>query len=156
MPAPFRKILVAVDFSPSSRAALGWALSIAERYRVPVHVLHAWDVPAPLRPDLTVWSGDVRTSLEEHTRLESERSMRQFLDDMKLASRSDVTSEVKQGPAHAVILATADAGGFDLVVMGTHGRTGLSHLVLGSVAEKVVRHARCPVLTVRAPVSAAE
>lgn len=147
------KILVPVDFSPSSRLALDHALVLAERFGARVHVFHAWDLPGYLRPDLTVWSGEVSQSLAEHARADAEKSMIGFLEDAGIASRDDVTHEVVSGTPFTAVLEKARDGAFDLVVMGTHGRTGLSHLVMGSVAENVVRRATCPVLTVRAPES---
>lgn len=147
----FQRILVPVDFAPSSKSAVACALSLAERYQATVHLLHTWELPVPLRPDLMVGSGNVQASLEEHARLESERCMREFLSDMELTERKGVSSEVRQGITHSAILEIADAKQFDLIVMGTHGRTGLSRLMLGSVAEKIVRYAKCPVLTVHAP-----
>jgi nucleotide-binding universal stress UspA family protein len=104
-----------------------------------------------LRPDLTVWAGEVSATLAEHTRSEAERGMKEFLERCGAAGRAKLTSRVLPGPAYQVIVSAAEEGAFDLIAMGTHGRTGISHLVLGSVAEKVVRHAKCPVLTVRAP-----
>ncbi len=147
----FNKILVPVDFSPSSKLALEYALTLAERFGGSVHVLHAWEVPAYLRPDLTVWSGEVSATLADHAHAEAERALLQFLADMKLVGRKNVTSQIISGSPYATILAIAEEGKYDMIAMGTHGRTGLSHLVLGSVAEKIVRHSKCPVLTVRAP-----
>lgn len=62
-----------------------------------------------------------------------------------------MTSQVLLGPPYATILAAIEEGNYDLVVMGTHGRTGLAHFLLGSVTERVLRHSKVPVLTVRAP-----
>jgi nucleotide-binding universal stress UspA family protein len=142
-----RKILVPVDFSVSSTRAFEHALALASRFGSSVHVLHAWEVPAYLRPDLTVWAGEVSATLAEHAAREATKSMTEFL--ALAAPAHQVTSAVVAGPPYETIIATAKEGAFDLIAMGTHGRTGLTHLVLGSVAEKVVRHAECPVLTVR-------
>ncbi|HEX4335128.1 MAG TPA: universal stress protein [Polyangiaceae bacterium] len=146
-----QKILVPVDYSPSSRLALEWALSLADRLDSTVHVLHTWEVPAYLRPDLTVWSGEVSETLADHTRVEAEKGMRLFLADANAAERPNVTSQVVGGAPYSTIIAMATEGAFDMIAMGTHGRSGVAHLVMGSVAEKVVRHAPCPVLTIRAP-----
>jgi universal stress protein A len=147
---PIRKILVPVDFSDSSEFALRYALALAEKLDVPsIDVLHAWDLPGYLRPDLTVWAGDVSGSLAEHARREADEGMSQLFERLGLAERADVRSFVLSGTPYATILSTLEEDGYDLVVMGTHGRSGLSHVLLGSVAERVVRHAPCPVLTVR-------
>jgi nucleotide-binding universal stress UspA family protein len=75
--------------------------------------------------------------------------MREFLADAKVGENANVTSQVVNGAPYATILAMAKEGNFDLIAMGTHGRTGVAHLVLGSVAERIVRHSPCAVLTVR-------
>ena len=151
MNATFKKILVPVDFSPSSKLAVEHALALAGHFQGTVHVLHAWELPAYLRPDLTVWSGELNAPLELHARGEAEKAMREFVADTHLKDRPDVTTELRSGVLYSTILAVAEQGEFDLIVMGTHGRTGFSHVVLGSVAEKIVRLAKCPVLTVRVP-----
>jgi nucleotide-binding universal stress UspA family protein len=151
----FAKILVPTDFSPSSGLALEHAVAFADRFGAAIHVLHSWEVPAYLRPDLTVWSGEVSATLSEHAQREAEKGMELFLADAKVAGRKGLTSQVVCGSPYSTVLAAAEEGHFDLIAMGTHGRTGLSHLLLGSVAEKVVRHARCAVLTVRAKPPAA-
>lgn len=151
----FKKILVPVDFSPSSKLALDYALALAEKFQASIEVLHCWEVPAYLRPDLTVWSGEVSVTLADHARREAEKGMQEFLADSRPKSGGPaLASRIASGAPYSTILTAIDETGSDLVVMGTHGRTGLSHLVLGSVAEKVVRHARCPVMTVRAPKTA--
>jgi nucleotide-binding universal stress UspA family protein len=144
-----QRILVPIDFSSCSRAALDQALTIAERFGAVVDVVHAWDLPAALRPDLTVWAGDISGTLAEHARGDAERAMSAFLEEAGLAGREDVTSRVVGGAPYETIVAALEEGSYQLVVMGTHGRTGLSHVLLGSVAERVVRHSAVPVLTVR-------
>lgn len=147
---PINKILVPVDFSPGSKSALEHALFLGHRFGAAVHVLHAWDIPGYVRPDLTVWDGDASSSLAEHARREAEQNMSEFLADAELPEQPvQVTSEIVSGTAYAAILQAIEQGGYDLVVMGTHGRTGLSHLMMGSVAEKVVRRSPVPVMTVR-------
>lgn len=149
MSPKFRKMLVPVDFSPSSTAAIRYAVDLARAFNGTVHVLHAWEVPTYLRPDLTIWSGEISATLADQVRLGAENAMREFAKSNGLEGNPAVTFEVVQGTPYNAILTVAKDSGFDLVVMGTHGRTGISHVLLGSVAEKVVRHARCPVLTIR-------
>jgi len=146
-----KKILVPVDYSPSSKLALEWALVLADSMKASVHVLHTWEVPPYLRPDLTVWSGEISETLADHTHAEADKGMRAFLAAMKVEGRPNVTSQVLPGTPYATIVEVAKERGFDMIAMGTHGRSGVAHLLLGSVAEKVVRHAPCPVLTIRAP-----
>lgn len=145
------KVLVPVDFSDCSRAALDYALFLVEKFGASLYVLHAWHLPGHLRPDLTVWAGDVSGSLADHAQTEARAEMEKFLNETGLKTRQGVTYEVTSGVPATVITEAAAVRKCDLIVMGTHGRTGLSHLLLGSVAENVVRHAKCPVLTVRGP-----
>ena len=147
----FRKILVPVDFSPMSRAAVEQALGFAQLFHGSIHLLHVWEVPAYLRPDLTVWSEDLSASLELHLRAEAENAMRHLMVDTSLEGRAGVETEIRSGTPHSTIVEVAEDGRFDLIVMGTHGRGALSRLLMGSVAERVVRLASCPVLTVRLP-----
>ena len=149
MPA-IRNILVPVDFSPSSKLALDYASMLAEKYSAKVRIFHAWEVPAFLRPDLTVWSGELSGTLADSVKLAAEQAMTEFVKAANVSGRKEVTTELVSGAPAATVLSALEAGTYDLVVMGTHGRTGLSHLFLGSVAEKVVRHSKQPVLTVRA------
>lgn len=153
MTPTFQRILAPIDFSPASSAAVQYAAELAKSFGAKVHVLHAWEAPVYLRPDLTVWSGEVSATLGDQIRHSAEQAMREFFAKMGLESNEAFTNEVRQGTPYKTILAVAEEGKFDLVVMGTHGRTGLSHTLLGSVAEKVVRHSTCPVLTVRSPES---
>ena len=125
-----RRILYATDFSPACQAALEYAKRLAECSGANLLVLH-------VQPG---WSGIAETS-EETT---------QELNNIQ-ARLSDVDVEllVRSGPAGEVICWVAQERGCDEIVMGTHGRTGLVSLLMGSVAEHVIRHARCPVVTVR-------
>ena len=150
----YRSILVPIDFSPVSRLVVAHAVSLASRYEASVHVIHTWELPPPLRPDLTVWSGELRPSLELEAHEESKRTLKALLDDPDFYVRG-ITSEVLHGHPYQQIIATAEARHCDLIVMGTHGRTGVAHLLMGSVAEKVIRHAKCPVFTVRSPAAGA-
>lgn len=145
-----KKILVPVDFSPSSKSALEWALAFAGRFDAQVIVLHTWEIPAYLRPDLTVWSGEISATLSDYARADAEKNMQAFLKETRAGERANVSSVVEAGAAYPTILRVAGERGVDLIAMGTHGRMGVAHLLLGSTAERVVRHSTCPVLTVRA------
>jgi universal stress protein A len=152
MTPTFRRILVAIDFSPASKVAVSYALSLADRYAGRVHLLYVWAEFVPPQPDLMFWANR-HPITHEQMREEAERWMADFVSSEGLAERKNVSSAVTEGVADAVILETAEQMAADVVVMGTHGRTGIPRLLLGSVAEKVVRHAKCPVLTVQAEAS---
>jgi nucleotide-binding universal stress UspA family protein len=127
----FRHILVPTDFSETSDAALDYGLELAARFNAQLHLLHVIDAPAVLPAGLF---DDVKAKL-------ARRAAR--------GQRCAVTTEVITGTSARTIVCYARARSMDLIVMGTHGRSGMAHLLMGSVAEKVVRDAPCPVLTVR-------
>jgi nucleotide-binding universal stress UspA family protein len=134
-------VLVAIDFSPPSDSALTYGRALAHTFGATLHVLHVTENMF-LRAtvfDPHAMNAAVCRTLEE----------RLTADDRKeLHARAVV--ETSDDPADA-ITQYARSANIDLIVMGTHGRTGLSHLLIGSVAERVVRTASCPVLTIRQP-----
>jgi nucleotide-binding universal stress UspA family protein len=144
-----RHILVPTDFSEPSEAALRYASTLAGRLGAALHLLHVVEdplTPATWGPDFYVPLDhpDVRTkalSAAEH-RLAVFRSN---LDESDLR----VTATAVIGRAASTIVDAAIDRGADMIIMGTHGRSGLSHLVMGSVTEHVLRGAPCPVLVVR-------
>jgi universal stress protein A len=143
------KILTPVDYSPCSRAALDHALFFAARFTAKIDVLHVWDVPPSVRADMMVVSEDGPQSMQNVLLHGANKEMNEFLANLSAEQRARVAIRVEHGDAVPTILDVAARDRYDLVVMGTNGRTGLSQLLMGSVAEKVVRQAPCPVLTVR-------
>jgi universal stress protein A len=148
-PAParlFRTLLVPHDFSAQSRAAFALAEQLARRVGASLHLLHVVQPPAlhALTP-----SGGLDLALPDvvvtGALLEAETILRKLADE----SRADVRVHVVEGPPTEIICQMAERLPADLIVMGTHGREGLAHLLLGSVAERTLRRAACPVLTVR-------
>jgi nucleotide-binding universal stress UspA family protein len=136
-----RNILVATDFGPASEAALIYARALAKQFGARLHLLHAIENDF-LRASVTdpyVLKAAAAGQLEERLTAE-DRTERSACAIMEMTDR----------PSDA-ITAYAKSAGIDLIVMGTHGRTGVSHLLVGSVAERVVRTAPCPVLPVRHP-----
>ncbi len=142
-----KRMLVPTDFSPASDMAFAYALDMAARQHCAVHLLHVIDdaTVATAYPD-----GFYVESPETRAKLLDEATVR--LDTMAARCAAlgvTATSEVVVGRPTRVIVDVATSRGIDLVVMGTHGRSGFAHLVLGSVAERIVRTAPCAVLTVR-------
>ncbi|UCE86889.1 MAG: universal stress protein [Deltaproteobacteria bacterium] len=140
----FRKILVPTDFATEARAALELASDLAATSG-PAEVIvgHAYCVPAEIEA-LVAAEGDPRVHAFTQTLLaEMERLIEPLTEDGVSAS-----FRLRAGNPERVIVDTANEEGVDLIVMATHGRTGLSHVLLGSVAERVLRLARCPVITV--------
>lgn len=138
-------ILVPCDFSDCSIAALSHAAALAKLAGSTVVLLHVME---PVRPGFLVEGAVSR----QNQGLLREKAG-QKLTALAKAHASGVhlgRPLIKAGKPWEVIVATASKAGADLIVLGTHGYTGLKHAVLGSVAERVVRHASCPVLVVRA------
>lgn len=150
--APFNKILVAVDFSECSAHALKQALQVRAAFNAQLHVLHAYDIPAFLPPQFTMMVGQLEGTLADHAESYAQEELKRFLAE-HLASDAPVSSSVVLGPAGSTIVEQAKDGHYDLIVMGTHGRTGLSRVMLGSTADKVIQRAPCPVLAVRQEVA---
>lgn len=149
------RILVPVDFSSHSDRAFRYALRLASRFGASVDLLHVVDNPfasGTMTPEVYVPNlPEMLDSLLQ----EAEKGLA-ALKSAAAGERLRVGTRVLTGqPAHTIV-EHARTGGFDLIVMGTHGRTGFSHLFVGSVAERVVRRAPCPVLTVRDTTSRAE
>ncbi len=143
------RILVPVDFSASSKKALEFALYLAERTGASVEVLHVWEPPSFAGPEtLGMMQFAPVPQAWDQTRGEVGREMEVFLG----AARPRIlATRIEAGEPSDAILRVVQEDGFDLVVMGTHGRTGLPRLLIGSVAEAVLRRATCPVMTIRVP-----
>lgn len=143
----FKKILVPIDFSAHSDRALHYAAELSKTYTAPVTLVHAYQVLNYALPEGYVFFSPEQ--LADLTRALDEQ-MARARAAAESAGALSVDTKLLMGTAHAEILRLAEEGEFDLIVMGTHGRTGLGHAFLGSVAERVVRQAPCPVLTMRA------
>jgi nucleotide-binding universal stress UspA family protein len=146
MPRPIERILVPHDFSETADAALAMALDLAEKLRARVTILHAYEAPTYVFPESVVATADlvgqIRGAAEEALAGIKERCAKPSVQ---------VDTLLRQGVAWSEIDRAAKELGTDLVVIGTHGRRGISRALIGSVAEKVVRTAPCPVLTVHGP-----
>ncbi len=148
-----RRILVPVDFSPCSRSALELAATLATRFDASIDVLHVWEPPAYVPIDTalaTIGSGPPQT-LVQIAHAEATEDLEALLVGLDKRSVGEIAGRVASGDPVDVILEAAAAGPYDLIAMGTHGRAGMRHLLMGSVAERVIRRAPCPVLTVRDP-----
>jgi nucleotide-binding universal stress UspA family protein len=148
MSTRFNRILVPTDFSERSSMALEYGQALAERFGASLHVLHVVEDPFILGATSSeIYVPDV-PALRAELVTEAEAQLANLLRD-RAGDPVRVTTEVRVGHAAAVISGVAETTPCDLIVMGTHGRTGVAHMFLGSVAEKVVRTAPCPVLTIR-------
>jgi len=141
------KILVPIDFSEHARPILDWASHLAEVHGASILLLHAYHLPvefqqlegAYLPPDF--WS---------NVKSEAEQTLAKYAADLEKAG-TRVETVVREGYPASVIIDEAAERGVDLIVIGTHGLSGLKHMLLGSIAERVVQKAHCPVLTVKSP-----
>jgi len=146
-----KRILVPVDFSACSREALRYAAFLASPFDASIDVLHVWEPLPYLAPETLIRVGSTDQTLAQFARTEAARDMEQFLFELSKLGVENARGRLETGHPARTILEVIAKGDYDLVVMGTHGRTGLSRLVVGSVAEKVVRGAVRPVVTVRHP-----
>jgi universal stress protein A len=146
MPTPFRRILVPHDFSDHATRALKLAVELARQPKGKVRVVHAippfYPVADMAPAELTAWVPPPDLLASERQRLEA-----LVARVVKGVDAPAVEVRVEMGDPYQRIMDAC--AGMDAVVMSTHGRTGLAHLLIGSVAEKVVRHAPIPVLTLR-------
>jgi nucleotide-binding universal stress UspA family protein len=145
-----RKILVPVDFSECSQKALDTAVTLAASFDGAIDLVHVWDVPVFVAPELMVGSaGTSAQPLEKYAEEQARTDLEKFAEETRGRGVAINATRVLRGDTALRVCEVAENEHFDLIVMGTHGRSGLSHLLLGSVAEKVVRHSKVPVLTVR-------
>ena len=141
------KILVPVDFSPHADRALAYATTLAQRFNATLGLVHVVEDPYATG----AWSGEAHISnygeLLEGMIANAERQLATLKQSASAIGLTADMAVMTGRPADAIV-AHAKSDGFDLIVMGTHGRTGLAHVVMGSVAEGVTRTAPCPVLVV--------
>jgi universal stress protein A len=146
-----RQILAPTDFSECSKQAVQWAYELAQTFGVKLTLLHVIEELPPYIGFLP--SGGAATLLK-HLERQARLDLAQLLARAE-GVKVEVICQAVVGTPYHTILEVATAENVDLIVMATHGRTGLSHLMMGSVAERVVRMAPCPVLTIRPTAAAA-
>jgi nucleotide-binding universal stress UspA family protein len=145
MPLSVRRILVPVDFSAGSDAAVQWAQALGDAFGAELVLLHVMDssVSSMVGGPGGVLAPPPPAALFEEMRRDAQKAL-----EAVGARVPGAVQVLREGSPRQEILNAADELKADLIVMGTHGRTGLAHLLFGSVAEHVVRHARVPVFTV--------
>ena len=144
----FKKILFPTDFSVASDYAMSYAISMAKRYKAKFFLLHVvdttYDISGFYIPHISA----------EKLMQEMEEAAEKKLTNISSAISRRVKAReivVKSGIPHKEILKFAKDKGVDMIIMGTHGKAGLDHLLFGSTTERVLRQANCPVLTIRPP-----
>ncbi len=142
-----KRILVATDFSQHSQVALKYAVAFAEAFQAEIILCHVLEKPDFLSALPPVFEGyfppNITELHEKHARSECEAILTKY-------GIANARLVLPHGNPATETVAAAKAEDVDLIIVGTHGRSALTHLLLGSVAEKIVRSAGCPVLTVRA------
>lgn len=144
-----KRILVPVDFSEGSRAALREALALADAFDAQIDLLHIWEPSPYVSLTQPIWSGGIECVFSDYLQRQLEKRLSELVDEEAPAHRDRIHVKAQAGYVTHDIIAALETGGYDLVIMATHGRTGLSRVVLGSVAERVLRMSPCPALTVR-------
>lgn len=142
IPLKIEVILVPIDFSATSEKALRYAVMMARSFRARIVLLHVV-TPLPYPVDMAWVPGGVQLALGPA------RKKLALLEKECIPEANRKPPVVRSGVPHEVIADYARRAKVDLVVMGTHGHSDLAHIFMGSTAERVVRHARCPVLVVR-------
>jgi len=146
MKPSLHKILVATDFSDLSAEAVQYAQSLAETYTAELILIHIIDDA----PALAFHTMELTTDIViEDTTKNAEEHLAQFVKDHDIRSTQQLRLVTRRGNPHEEITRFAREESVGLIVMATHGRTGLAHVLLGSVAEKVVQHSDIPVLTIK-------
>ncbi|MBM4360610.1 MAG: universal stress protein [Deltaproteobacteria bacterium] len=145
-----RRILVPLDFSEGSRLALRHAVALARRLGAEVHALHVWEPSPVVAPDHVSWLGGSADTFWTNLSADLEKRLRALIAEEIPDAAASTSVEVDAGYVAHTLLRSIDQGQVALLVMGTHGRTGLSHVLMGSVAERLVRLSPVPVMTIRA------
>jgi universal stress protein A len=145
----FKDIVVATDFSEQAAIALDSAIAIAKKYDAKLHIVHAFETPIPI---VSPYEIVLPEGVLEQAR---ESVMKSLQVATTKAESSGVVADARLGeaPASHAISSCAEELGADLIVIGSRGHTGLKHVLLGSVAERTLREAVCPVLVVKANAS---
>lgn len=144
----FDKILTAIDFSENSELAFDYAITMATQFNSELTIMHVINEPIDLRgfyvPHISF------EQLEKEIEEGAAKMMETFCST-KLGSFTNYKSVLVSGIPYEEITRKAEEIGASLIILGTHGRTGLDHILFGSTAERVVRSAACPVMTIRLP-----
>jgi nucleotide-binding universal stress UspA family protein len=142
----FRHILAPTDFSAYSKKAVASALELAKKFGAKLSLLHV--VELPVYPVEGYVPPSLSTTFLEDLERQASEDLAQVIPEAESAG-VEVERLITMGTPYRTIIETAETEHVDLIVMATAGRTGFSHLVLGSIAERVVRTASCPVITIR-------
>lgn len=144
-----QKILVPVDFSGPSELALDEAATLAKPFQAQIDLLHVWELPALVGPQDVYIGAALPPTVVEAVKSNAEQTIAEFASRARARGIPIRAAQAMPGKAYELIVEEAERGAYDLIIVGTHGRKSWSRLLLGSVAERVVRRAPCPVLVAR-------
>lgn len=144
-----RRIMIPIDYSEHAKAALTYGAEFAQSFGATLDIVHVWDRPTYLTDAVMVQRpGEAHKPIGELIRENAQHDMNEFLSQNPVPSGVSASSRLLSGEPASALLAELKKGEHDLVILSTHGRTGFAHLLLGSIAEKLVRMSPVPVLTV--------
>ena len=149
MPVSISKVLVPIDFSDYSKSALKYAVNFAKIFKADMFLIYVVE-PIIYPPDFSMGQiaiPSVSTEWDERAKEELDK-----LAKTEISSDVNVKTIIKTGKPFVEIIETATEENIDLIIIATHGHSGVEHILFGSTAEKVVRKASCPVLTLREPI----
>ncbi len=145
----FQRILVPVDYSEHSRHSVRVAAELAVKVGATVDIVHVWDRPTYVSDGVMVRrQGEEQRSLADLIRENAESDMNAFLAKLELPAGVKLNHRMCTGEPAQRLVEEARTGGYDLIVVGTHGRAGVLHLLLGSTAERLIRLSPVPVLVI--------
>lgn len=147
MAIQIRQILVPIDFSEHARPVLDWACELAKEHGSKVVLLHAYHLPVEFQQ---LEGAYLPPEFWTNVKTEAQQTIDEYATQVSKLG-IEVEALVREGYPATVIEEEAERLPADLIVLGTHGLSGLKHLLLGSIAERVVQRAPCPVLTVKLP-----
>jgi len=145
MDIKINKVLCPMDFSDTSAHALDYALAFAQAHNAQLLLLHVVEIPAYTSLDLPI-----ATETIQQFNMIATKNLQDVVDKVK-KSYANVKSHLATGRVFYEVIQLSKEQAVDLIVVGTHGRSGIAHMLIGSEAEKIVRKAPCPVLTVKHP-----
>lgn len=143
---PPKKILVATDFSETAEAATDYAVGLAKQLGAELVLVHAYEMPTYAFPEGVV----IQAELVDRLAKVSEEALASAVKE-RAKSGVKITSVLRSGTPWREVCDVAEKENVDLLVIGTHGRRGIARMILGSVAERIVRTSKRPVLTVHPP-----
>ncbi len=147
-----RRILIPIDYSQNSQIALSYGAELATVFGASLDIVHVWDRPTYVTDAIMVQRpGEAHQPIGELIRQNAQKDMDEYLAGITLPPGLPSSSRLLSGDPASALLTELKKGEHDLVVLSTHGRSGFAHLLLGSIAEKLVRLSPVPVLTVPVP-----